>query len=165
MKWFRTKCERPEGFVELLLSIPQPAPLETIMRTVQGWNMCGPWIAFKVADILERVLGMQVEFPNEIALFYEEPRAALDMLELEPKVAAHRLLKHFGKIPAPPDLKRFCNIQEVETVCCKWKSSTRGKYWVGKDIHEVRNALKGWGKTADKLYASMPREVERGLFR
>jgi hypothetical protein len=164
MQWFRTKCQRPEGYVELLLSIPQPAQLETVMRTVQDWNMCGPWIAFKVADILERVLGMQVMFPNEIALFYEEPRAALDMLELPAKTAATRLLKHFGKIPAPPDLKRFCNIQEVETVCCKWKSSTKGKYWVGKDIREVRHALKGWGATADKLYRCMPKEVERGLF-
>lgn len=171
MSWFRERCPmqggraRPEGYIESLLCIPQPASLEQVMAHVQGWPLCGPWVSFKVADILERVVGMQVVFPNDLTLLYEQPRKALDMLEFPAEKANAKLLKHFGKFPAWPDFKRACNIQEVETCLCKAKSSWSGHYWVGKDIHEVRNALRGWGKTADKLYACMPREVERGLFR
>jgi hypothetical protein len=33
------------------------------------------------------------------------------------------------------------NVQEIETIFCKYKSYVKGHYHVGKDIHEIREAL------------------------
>lgn len=162
-RFYGTRSEQPEYFVEFLSGLSF-SDLKNIRAAVQQFPMMGPWVAFKVADMLERILGVPIEFPNDLTLFYDEPRAALDMLELPAEKANAHLLKHFSKMPAPPRYERPCNIQELETVACKWKSHVNGHYWIGKDIHEIRNGLAGWGKTADKLLNSMPEEVERGLF-
>jgi hypothetical protein len=69
------------------------------------------------------------------------------------------LERHFQRLPAPPSNDRPCGVQEIETVLCKFKASLGGSYWIGRDIHEVRNALKGWGPTATKMLAAMPPEV------
>lgn len=157
----------PEEIISALVDeLPKPLQLVDIINYIQGkWPMCGAWLAFKAADILERVLGVPIVFPNDLTLFYKEPRAALDMLIVPAEQANAKLLKHFSKFMAPPKVGRRCNIQEVETVCCKWKSGVNGHYWIGKDIHEIRNALKGWGDTAEMLLRYMPKEVEQGLFK
>jgi hypothetical protein len=36
---------------------------------------------------------------------------------------------------------------------------TGGHYHVGKDIHEQRAALAGWGETATRILAAYPPEV------
>lgn len=156
-----------EYIIGFLYQMAHMVDFTGLMNSVQAFPMMGPWIAFKAADVLERVLGAPVEFPNDILTFYKEPRVALDLVDLSPELAANKLLSHFQNTLAPPlhsPRIRKCNIQEVETICCKWKSSLGGHYWVGKDIHEIRQGLKGWGATANILLHWTPREVERGLF-
>lgn len=155
----------PEDLITELTTGFQPYMLADVMDRAQAWPLFGPWISFKIADMLERVVGIKVLFPEDLALIYKEPRAALDLLTVPAIEANDQLLAHFRKFKAPPNYKRKCNIQEVETICCKWKSSLGGHYWIGKDIHEIRKGLKGWGATADKLLKVMPPEVEKGLFR
>jgi hypothetical protein len=161
---------RPESLIDSLVGVVaniqgvEDQRLSDVMTRAQAWPMFGPWIAFKVADMLERILGASITFPIDLTLIYKEPRAALDMLDMRPEQASSLLLEHFDGFLAPPSGDRYCNIQEVETVLCKWKSWINGHYWVGKDIHEVRHGLVGWGETASKLLACMPKEVERGLF-
>jgi hypothetical protein len=155
-----------EHVISLWTELGHVVTLEGFMKSVQVLPLFGPWISFKAADVLERVMSVPIDFPNDLTLFYKEPRAALDMLNISAEEANRQLLAHYSKIAAPPRWKaRNCNIQEVETVCCKWKSMINGHYWVGKDIHELRRALKGWGKTADKLLRATPKEVEMGLFK
>ena len=141
-----------------------PIKLASVMARVQDWPLFGPWIAFKVADVLNRVLEVDIEFPTDLTLIYKEPRAALDMLNVPAETANKQLLDYFSDYPAPPRLERLCWVNEIETMLCKWKSHVNGHYWVGRDIHEIRKGLKGWGETADRLLANMPKEVERGLF-
>jgi hypothetical protein len=50
-------------------------------------------------------------------------------------------------------------VAEVETILCKAKSCWHRKYWIGKDIKEVRHGLEGWGETANLLLKHMPNEV------
>lgn len=154
----------PEHIIGLWYEIAQLVTFQGFMRTVQILPMFGDWIAFKAADTMERVLGAEIEFPNDILTFYKEPRAALDLLDIPAEEANAKLLKHFAKFKAPPRYERPCNIQEAETVACKFKSYTNGHYWIGKDVHEIRKGLLGWGETATKLLSVMPKEVERGLF-
>lgn len=157
-----------EHIVGLWFELSQLITFDAFLRSVQTMPMMGPWISFKVADVMERVMGAHIEFPNDILTFYKEPRAALDLLDIPAEAAAEKLRLHFRKFVAPPSLEgrkgRRCNIQEIETIACKWKSSVGGHYWIGKDIHEIRKGLAGWGETADKLLKHMPREVSAGLF-
>lgn len=155
----------PERLIDGLML--GPATLAGVMEQANKWPMFGPWIGFKIADVLERVCSIAIEFPNDITLLYKEPRAALDMLTISADRANMLLLQHFYGFKAPPRYERYCNIQEIETILCKWKSSVGGHYYVGKDIHEIRNGLKGWGDTANELHKWLPRNTDvptTGLF-
>lgn len=138
---------------------------KAILRKIKDWYLFGSWIGFKAADMLERCAGAKVSFDEGLGLIYSEPRKTLDLLaERNGGTAEDQwklLLKHFSKIQAPPALDRGCGPSECETVACKYGSYLNGHYWVGKDIHEQRPALKGWGKTAEKILKSYPEEVER----
>lgn len=141
------------------------------VRTIAGF---GPWMAFKVADMLERVCYYPIDFSNCELGIYEEPRkgAALYLRALDSKqvdneivrLAVERLRRQlqgdFGNPYAPPCYTRPINVQEVETVLCKWKAHVNGHYEVGKDIKELRHALSGWGDLADELLKHAPKEVE-----
>jgi hypothetical protein len=144
---------------ELIDGLAERKTLSAVVQAVTRWPQFGPWIGFKAADMLERCLGAEIAFPDDTALIYEEPAAALVMLSspmLPPQHYYVQLRNYFSQRLAPPRNDRPCNVQEVETVLCKWKSSTAGHYWVGHDILEVRKALKGWGDTANSLLAHMP---------
>jgi hypothetical protein len=66
--------------------------------------------------------------------------------------AYNQLRQHLGKYKAPPRFERAINIQEIETILCKWKSHMNGHYKVGKDTHEIHEALKETsGTTAQTL--------------
>jgi hypothetical protein len=157
----RVRFAQPEGAVRSLA----PLTRETaIINRVLDWPMCGPWIAFKAADMMERVYGSNVEFNQNIGLMYDSPRAGLDLIAAaadtkSPKIIYHDLLTYFSSHRAPPRNDRHCGPQEVETILCKYFSMHSGHYRVGKDIHEVRQALTGWGKTAEHMLDVMPMEV------
>lgn len=125
-----------------------------IMRQVSKWPQFGPWIAFKAADMMERVWGTSTVF-NMSEAMYDEPLKGL-------KLSGENLtdlVDYFSRHDAPPRGGRPCSFQEVETICCKYKSMNGGHYHIGKDIHEVRHGLKGWGDTAMWVLDCMPREV------
>lgn len=158
----------PEHWVRHLCNGPQPLTEKAVMEKVQKWPLCGPWIAFKAADMLERVYGAPIVFDRNIGLMYSEPAAGLKLLCQEPALMAadrtpetvyNRLLTYFSPRPAPPGHDRGCGPQEVETILCKWKSMLGGHYHVGKDIREVRHGLAGWGETAERMLRTCPVEV------
>ena len=172
---------RPDDAVMCLMrGQGEPWTEKLVMKMVQEWPMFGPWIAFKAADMLERVAGVQVKFDTNLGLMYEEPAAALDLLcELRPFFGTdeknistgvptegwsrekwyNALMLHFHSRKAPPANDRVCGPQELETVLCKWKSYWNGHYQLGKDIHDHREALRGWGATASVILHHMPEEV------
>ena len=115
-------------------------------KTLRGF---GDWIAFKVADMLERLDLCEIAFkPDDIFQMFESPRLGAELMfsTYEGKGtpctwAYYSLQKVLGKYRAPPRFERALNIQEIETILCKWKSHMNGHYEVGKDILEVREAL------------------------
>jgi hypothetical protein len=121
----------------------------------------GPWIAFKMCDVMERCLDLPVDFADCNLGFYKEPRAGAALLatgDAEARIddaaltaVSAALLSRLGGLKAPPDRKRRINVQEAETVLCKYKSSCNGHYPLGKDTREVFEALHGWGKYADRM--------------
>lgn len=129
---------------------------DDLIAAVVRWPMFGPWIAFKIADVMERVYGARVSFSPSIPMMYESPRAALGRL---PPGAYEHMLQHFSGFKAPPRYDRPCGSQETETVCCKWLSSLGGHYSIGKDIREIRHGLAGWGPLAERLERCLPENV------
>lgn len=138
-----------------------PSDAGSKMRVVQQWVGFGPWIAFKVADMLERLDLCPVRFDQATAM-YEAPTAGAVLMwqTLRPNDAmtiprardwsVSTLLQDrrgdplslgLGSELAPPRYERTINVQEVETILCKWKSYMGGHYEVGEDIHACRQGL------------------------
>lgn len=145
----RSCFKHPE---EAVLSLEELASVnssaDAITGAVTGWPQFGPWIAFKVADMLERVLGTPIEFSSTIMDLYKDPkegaRMAGEVWDMEPAEAVDHLLRSLGDMTAPGATPRPVGIQEVETVLCKWKSARRGHYELGKDTRDHRRELERW---------------------
>lgn len=143
---------------EAVLGLEGLHTLEAVSAQVLTWPQFGPWIAFKVADMLERVLGTEVEFSSTIMELYKDPkegaRMAGEVWEMTPEEAVDHLLRSLGDMTAPGATARPVGIQEVETVLCKWKSARRGHYELGKDTRDHRRELERWG--AQDLLSAYP---------
>jgi hypothetical protein len=165
IQWFQKHYERPEQAVDAV------AGCNTVQEVVafvqEDWPLFGPWIGFKIADMLDRVLGIPIKFSGSDLKMYDTPtkgakilckRKGWDFGELGVPGVVRHLLVMFSKFKAPPDYQRSLNAQEIETILCKWKSHLGGHYPLGKDTREIRHALKGWGPLARRLRKHLPKE-------
>lgn len=134
-------------------------PASEVMGYVQEWVGFGPWIAFKVADMLERLGILDIDFSD--AAIYKSPREGAEELwkslnGFKPypprsnydvtKWAMDDLLEHLGEHKAPPRYERYVSYQEAETILCKWHSHLNGHYEVGEDIISLKKALLQFAK-------------------
>lgn len=171
--WRGSNATKSVHYLSQRFSTPEAAvgywnrpSFQDVAKHVQETPSYGPWIAFKVADMLERVMGMPVDFRDCALGVYKEPRAGAALLwtgDTEARISdgtldivLRELGKAIGLVAAPPSFNRTINIQEVETVLCKYKAHFKGHYEVGKDIHEVRAGLTPeWGKLSKQMYRGM----------
>jgi len=128
-------------------------------QTLSGF---GPWIAFKMADIADRTGYRAVDFAGcNLSIYrdpvkgaalwrYDDQNAPIRPGEVGPVCEEIRLALGPERL-APPRFERPINIQEVETVLCKYKSHVNGHYPPGKDTREGFHALAGWGPLADRI--------------
>ncbi len=138
-------------------------PYRYVRGRVTTWPLFGPWIAFKVGDMLERCVGVPVQFSDAEVFLFDSPRDAAALWATEtglPReensvLAACRYLQRtLGHLPAPPNGDRRLNLQEWETILCKWGSHVKGHYPVGIDTRELNEALEVWAKvspTAERM--------------
>ncbi len=146
-----------------------PIPFKKVSDAVQEHTGFGPWMAFKIADMLEQVFHVPVNFDNAAVFMFKDPyEAALrlwrrlggftekavprDKDDAVNRVVAH-LLEHFKEFDAPNG-KRKVGLQEIETILCKWKSHENGHYPVLNDLGEFRHGLEPWVKHS-KLAADL----------
>lgn len=154
----------PEQIVDYMTGADN---FQDISRRVQQFDGFGPWIAWKVADMAERVLHLEVDFSNANLGIYKDPvhGAALVLTgdenypinpdELQGVVDdVVYVMRDFA---SPPWYDRSVNIQEAETVLCKYKSYCHGHYPPGKDTKEVYHGMKGWGKLSSRLRRHLPK--------
>jgi hypothetical protein len=160
--------DKPEKMVDDFAKAgPKYPAIRTAVTTLPQF---GPWIAFKVADMMERVLGIPVDFSEADVLMFDQPfKSAIHVYyhwygDLDvPKVpndkqrvsiVAQRLMEQWDHIEAPPRFDRMVGLQEVETILCKWKSHNTGHYPVGIDSVDLKAGLAEWApysETAQKL--------------
>jgi hypothetical protein len=147
------------------------ARFEEILRRAQTWVGFGPWIAFKIADMVDAVLHVPVNFEGTESYFFDDPivgafcvvfsgmsQDSADLVRrAKEKVkstsgteraeivreAVNLLKAHsdLGKLRSPTNPDRPLAIQEYETIFCKYKSHLNGHYPVGKDTHEILHGL------------------------
>lgn len=158
---------------------------QEVSKRAQEHRLFGPWIGFKVADMVDRVLGKTVTFDNAAVFMFKDPyKAATIQYETNLNIPEHVLgdgsvaprnrelvtpdtvnhvaaclIQHFSDHLAPPHRDRPVNIQEVETILCKWKSHMNGHYPLFNDIKEIVEGAHPWvkhSKTAELFVSSMP---------
>jgi hypothetical protein len=144
----------PEGLVETL--VEAGGELKEVLDRLSALPQFGPWIAFKLCDIGERVLEAPINFPLKLnGSLYSSPLATVRSLAeaegISPEEVWDRALWHFKEFSAPPRHERGCGPQEIETVFCKYGSYLKGHYYVGKDVKEVAHSLKLWDYPASKV--------------
>lgn len=154
-------------------------PYATVEKRIRQHRSFGPWISFKVADMLERICGYNITFENSEIFMFDSPTKAAFMVwasnarkpvsTSEPpeeerdgviKFVVDALTDHFQSHEPPPRGGRPLGLQEVETILCKWKSHVRGHYPLYNDIDEINEGLEVWATKNDsaKMFlANMPK--------
>ena len=159
LDWLRERWAEPEDWVRYLSTEPTFA---SVAARAQEAPLFGPWIAFKIADMLERCAGAAIDFSGCELSIYAEPKKGATLIAQQEgwpdtlQYVCDRLAALHGHHLAPPDGGRLVNIQEIETILCKFKSHWGGHYPLGKDTHETREQLHGWGPLAEKLEKVYP---------
>lgn len=168
----KIRFKSPEAIINNWCYQDKPT-FDSISRRVKQSHGFGDWIAFKIADMTDRVLRNKVDFSNCELGIYDEPRKGAALVlhhdadtpitdgELKDFIAGQ--VKFWSKKKAPPFKDRGINVQEIETFLCKYKSHYNGRYKVGKDINEISHALLGWGDLSQELRKFVP-AFQQGLF-
>lgn len=173
-------AEDPSAFA---LAFPEPEnpedsiPFSEVSEWVRTHVGFGPWMAFKVGDMLEQCFGVPIDFSEAEVFMFSEPKEAAFLLWRQrtgqPAGAVPRdlervireivayLTQAFADLRAPNG-KRPIGLQEVETVLCKWKSHCNGHYPLYNDLREIRTALLEWSgvsPVAKKLLEAFPQLI------
>lgn len=174
VKALRSKYEKPEHMVSYLAGGEDVQSFKAVSERVQEHRGFGPWMAFKVCDMLE-VLGMaSVDFDEAAVFMFKDPARAAEMVfraktgtPADQEIPRDQAINFsvsflenvFKSFKAPPVFDRAIGLQEVETVLCKWKSHMNGHYPLNNDIHEINSGLEPWvphSPIAAKIRANMP---------
>lgn len=176
-----------DGFIQPATLSPRRYTYNSVAASAQAHRGFGEWIAFKIADMSERVLGYDTDFSDCHLGIYKDPRqgAAVALFEWQQPVETGMIhpeevggavwnypisdaqlaatVAHYvgvfrkEKFKAPGGTPRLVNVQEIETVFCKYKSHIKGHYPPGKDTREITHGLTGWGDLAQQLQLNMPK--------
>lgn len=166
--------EEPETFVMQWFPVgddPERAPLpfREVSEFVQSHRGFGPWMSFKIADMLEQCFGVPVDFDRAAVFMFKDPtEAALrywrrslglpdgakpkDQTKAVQAVVDH-LLSVFKDYDAPNGHRKV-GLQEIETILCKWKSHENGHYPLMNDWGELQHGLEPWvyaSPTAERM--------------
>ncbi len=160
---------RSRGLADIFAGLDTRAPdYSQLSKYINSWPQFGPWMAFKVADMLERCCGTPVDFNLGSVTMFDDPKKAAVMVwkaklghdpytdkirpkdpELAIREVVEYLIGHYTGWSAPPALDRPVGYQEVETILCKWKSHMNGHYPLGKDTKEIREGLAEWAPVSE----------------
>lgn len=167
----------PEDYVDFLSDNEAGGPFAAVSLRARSVPSNGPWIAFKIGDMLERCLGIPIDFSQAEVFMFDTPREAAFMLwrkwsglpdfakPKEPEAIITRavafLKNELAGLTAPPFHDRELGLQEIETVLCKWKSHMGGHYPLNNDIREISEGLLPWvqhSTVAATFLHHMPKE-------
>lgn len=170
---------------EMVKYIAQPGigrvqTFEAVAKRAREHPLFGPWIAFKVCDMVERLGIASVSFDHANVFMFNSPKDAALMVwrqrnglkeTAKPKHedaatngVVRGLEQRFKDFMAPPRYERRIGLQEIETILCKWKSHLSGHYPLLYDIQEIREGLKPWAACSE-IAKSLLHNMPQGLVR
>lgn len=149
------------GLEPAIIDVLEATTFKGIRDAVLKWPQFGPWIAFKAADMTERLLAREPIGDCDLSLWYDEPVNGAAMIDealmtdprngyAERYRTGDRLLSVCRFLLDDPRLKqafapgrfpRYIRLQEVETICCKYKAHVNGHYPVGHDVIGLGKSL------------------------
>lgn len=161
----------PEMMLEWITSGPMDAA--SVVTRATDHPMFGPWVGFKIADMIDAVWEPGSVTQDDIGLFlYDSPRKAIDICYKEgalsqlptPKMDRYEYalswlglqLKHC-RIPHKPQAAP--DWFSLETVWCKYGSHAHGYYPLGKDTRELHHGVRFWipySVTAKRFASGLP---------
>ena len=143
------------------------------MQKITALKGFGPWAAWKLMDLCSCCLGIDIDFSRiDFREAYEYPLKGLLMVNGLPEET--RLLSNdsvyygafdnaFAVLGASINLKEPCNqqrginIQEIETLLCKYHSYIHNHYKIGEDVERLRkNIINSKFKNIEILLACAP---------
>lgn len=147
------------------------------VRSLHGF---GGWIAFKLADMVDRLGLRKVTFNYDDVTIYRDPVIAAERLvimrnnlplnsQVKPaavKAVFEYLEEYFSGYAAPPLGDRPVGLQEVESILCKWKSHRNGHYPLYNDIREIRTGCTPWARVSEVasfFLAAMPQLPQKAM--
>lgn len=138
----------PEFVVDKMVSQRNFADHTRVMS--QFWGF-GPWISFKIYDMMERVLGIPTDIENVDLYIYRDPVKGAALYEFGDQNAPItrdelwevicELLQVFRGYKAPPFMDRYLSPMEIETILCKAKSNVNGHYPLANDVFDIYHGL------------------------
>jgi hypothetical protein len=108
----------------------------------------GDWLAFKATDMLERT-NLVHAYKNSddecLATWYGVPEEGWSIIKVQENYNNKReflsdILQLKLRLPGG-GFRQIFNMQEIETLCCKYKSHTNGRYEPGNDVKHVMNQM------------------------
>ncbi len=154
----------PETIVDSACAI---ANFYVLIEFAKRFYLFGDWISWKIADMLERIMCAPIDFSNAELGIYKDPVKGAAMIrfgdelhsitQVELRETVANLVELFSEYKALPRFERRVNVQEIETILCKFKSHQHGHYPLGFDTHEIFNALTPeWGEIAMLIKSNLP---------
>lgn len=159
----------PESMLAVLVS--GRMSVTAVIERVKEHRLFGPWIAFKVADMLDALVEPVLQ--DDLAPFlYKTPADSIrhhaPTLPLPPRPRTDLELLHDAMlwlceqladlyVPHKPTI--HVDYFVIETVWCKHLSHIHGFYPLGKDSREVRESVDRWAKAAecaDQFLSGLP---------
>lgn len=157
----------PEQVVDYMT---QGSDFQFVASRVQQFPLFGPWISWKVADMAERVLALPIDFSDATLGIYRDPVQGAAYIKFHDKhhpitleeldAVVEMVNAYFNQRTAPPYHDRIINIQEVETILCKYKAHCLWHYYPGMDIDEIAEGLEHGCDLAHELLRFLPSRVK-----
>ena len=151
-------CGSPEKVVDAMTNHQD---FQTVNNAVQSFYGFGDWIAWKIADMADRVLQIELDFSDTNLNIYKDPKQGAAYIlkgdkkypitEKELDGIVDEMEYEFAGLLAPPFQDRPINIQECETILCKYKAHVFGHYPYYNDSIHIHKALQGWGDLAEEM--------------
>lgn len=156
--WQLGYLDRPE---EMMKFISEGAPsFKDILDRAKRHRSVGTWMGFKLVDLVDACMGVEIDQSDLSLFFYEAPKKSLFRLWREKMGYDEKVMPKDEQVvikgmvdwllnelkdctiphkPGKP-LDMFC----VETIWCKFQSHLNGHYPLFNDIDEITHGLEPW---------------------
>lgn len=175
-EWGNMYPQHPE---EMMKYIAGGAPsFRNVLEFAQVHRSVGTWMGFKLVDLVDACMGVEIDQSDTSLFFYDTPKKSLLRLwrekmgyddNVNPKdeqVVLNAMIEYlrgvFKEYTIPHKSGKPVDMFTLETCACKHLSHLNGHYPLYNDIDEINHSLQGWlsvSENAKLFYEKMPKRL------